>query len=112
MKPPCEIMVKQILPVFRAIVAEDLVNVRGLTQTEAASKLGITQAAVSQYLREKRGHNLGSEKFMTSVHAMAGEFAEKLASQVDGVETTVTANFCKICPLLAEQILDDARVKD
>jgi len=112
MKPPCEMIVKQVLPVFRAMVAENLVNKHGLTQTEAASKLGITQAAISQYLREKRGHNPNSENLTTSVHALAGEFAEKLASQTDEIETTVTANFCKICPVLVEQILNDAKGKD
>ena len=108
MKPPCEIMVKHVLPVFRAMVAENLINEHGLTQTEAANKLGITQAAISQYLREKRGHSISSEKVVTTVQALASEFADKLASPDESIDASSTASLCKVCPALVKELLGKA----
>ena len=48
MKPSCEVVVKYVLPVFRAMVAKELIVKYKLSQNEVAQKLGITQAAVSQ----------------------------------------------------------------
>lgn len=45
---------REFLPRFRAAVAQEL-SFMGLTQSEIAAKLKVTQAAVSQYLRNVRG---------------------------------------------------------
>lgn len=55
MRPPCEIVVKQVLPAFRALVAKDLIGKYRFSQVAAAKELGTTQAAISQYLCSKRG---------------------------------------------------------
>jgi predicted transcriptional regulator len=49
MKVPCEIVVWYVLPVVRREIAKSLVSDFGLNQRTAAGKLGITEAAVSQY---------------------------------------------------------------
>ncbi|MFC7044876.1 thiamine-phosphate synthase family protein [Halobacteriaceae archaeon GCM10025711] len=43
-----EVVVDEFLPTFRSMLAEDL-RARGLTQSEVASALGISQSAVSKY---------------------------------------------------------------
>ena len=43
-----EVVVEEFLPTFRSMLAEDL-RERGLTQSEVASALGISQSAVSKY---------------------------------------------------------------
>ena len=43
-----EIVVEEFLPTYRSMLAEDLRD-RGLTQSEVASALGISQSAVSKY---------------------------------------------------------------
>jgi predicted transcriptional regulator len=43
------------LPVIRKGIAESMINDYGLSQKEAAEKLGITPAAVCQYISKKRG---------------------------------------------------------
>lgn len=43
-----EIVVEEFLPTFRSLLAEELRN-RGLTQSEVADLLGISQSAVSKY---------------------------------------------------------------
>jgi len=51
---PCEYAVWHYLPQIRADLALGLVKT-GMTQTQAARKLGVTPAAVSQYIHKKRG---------------------------------------------------------
>jgi predicted transcriptional regulator len=51
---PCEKAVWHYLPQIRADLAKELVKT-GMTQSQAAKKLGVTPAAVSQYLHKKRG---------------------------------------------------------
>ncbi len=52
---PCELVVKTVIPSIRAMVAKELVLGMKMRQVEAARLLGVTQAAVSQYLRGNRG---------------------------------------------------------
>jgi Predicted transcriptional regulator len=47
---PSEIVVERFLPTVRATLATEL-DERGLTQEEIAARLGVSQAAVSQYVR-------------------------------------------------------------
>ncbi len=60
---PQEIEVWYLLPAIRRELSKFLVN-DGLTQREIASKLGITEAAVSQYLKEKRGNEVSFDEKM------------------------------------------------
>jgi predicted transcriptional regulator len=46
----CEVVVKQLIPAVRIRAAKQLYNKHNFNQKEIASKLGITQAAVSKYL--------------------------------------------------------------
>jgi len=55
MKTYCEIVTRTIIPAIRALVARQLVRKYGMTQLEVAKKLGVTQPAISYYLRSKRG---------------------------------------------------------
>lgn len=48
MKFPQELVVDEFLPTFRSMLAADLRG-RGLTQSEVATQLGISQSAVSKY---------------------------------------------------------------
>lgn len=49
-----EVVVEEILPAIRKIMAVGLHSQYGLTQEEVALKLNVTQPAVSQYLKGKR----------------------------------------------------------
>ena len=51
---PCEKAVWYYLPQIRADLAIELVKT-GMTQSQASKKLGVTPAAVSQYINKKRG---------------------------------------------------------
>lgn len=51
----CDAMVRNILPPMRAEMVSRLVQREGLSQSDAAKRLGVTRAAVSQYMSRKRG---------------------------------------------------------
>lgn len=100
----CETIGKYVVPVFRALVAKELVTNYHLTQTEAAKKLGTTQAAISQYVASKRAIK-GSERFASTlpkIQRMANETANRIAkNEVRWSE--VTADFCKLCSTLTAE---------
>lgn len=59
---PCEIAAKKIVPSIKANLARKLKK-KGLKQKEIAKVLGVTNAAVSQYLSGKRAvKNIGKYK--------------------------------------------------
>jgi len=53
---PCEYIVWYGLPILRKEIVKSMVNEFGLSQKEAADKMGVTPAAVSQYLSGKRAN--------------------------------------------------------
>ncbi|MCS6768873.1 MAG: helix-turn-helix domain-containing protein [Candidatus Caldarchaeum sp.] len=59
---PAEIESKVTIPLLRAIIAKKLVQREKFTQEQVAKVLGITQAAVSNYLRGVRGWSVDWEK--------------------------------------------------
>ncbi len=54
-KIPCEYAIWYLVPAIRKELVKILVEDFLLSQKEAAAKLNLTEAAVSQYLRERRG---------------------------------------------------------
>jgi hypothetical protein len=52
---PEELASKSVIPAIRALIVKRLVEEHGMTQQEAAKRLGVTQPAVSKYLHHKRG---------------------------------------------------------
>ncbi|MDP7080120.1 MAG: helix-turn-helix domain-containing protein [Candidatus Undinarchaeales archaeon] len=96
MKLPCEIIVWYLLPSIRGELAKELSR-QGLQQKEIASRLGITQPAVSQYLKDKRGQELKlSKETLTRVRALAA----KMIDSVD--ESMVRTEVCAICDMAKE----------
>jgi hypothetical protein len=63
---PSEIVVEQFLPTMRSMLA-DALDERGLSQREIAARLGVSQAAVSQYLNEERTGELADHPRMREV---------------------------------------------
>jgi uncharacterized protein len=98
MDPQCEIIGKYVLPIFRSMLAKELVQTYHLSQTEAAKKLGTTQAAVSQYLSSKRAYKGMNEvkEFLPKIQAMAAETAQKLINREINPKD-ITLDFCRLC---------------
>ena len=103
MRPPCELIVKYLLPAFRSLIAKELTEKYGFTQTEAAKKLGTTQAAISQYLGSKRG-----EKYIKEVEKLpkAKILIEEIAKCIAEEEATTAQTmqkFCQLCKNLRKE---------
>jgi len=74
---------------MRAEMVSRLVNERGLSQSEAARRLGVTRAAISQYVSRKRG---GIEvQFSSEISAVI----DRWALAVDTGESDI--NLCDVC---------------
>ena len=94
----CETIGKYVLPVFRSLIAKELINTHKLTQVEAAQRLGTTQAAISQYINSKRAFK-GTEQFgdiLPELQAMASATAVQLANREITYEE-ISIDFCKLC---------------
>ena len=105
MKIPCEVVVWDLLPTLRKGVAKELVTVHGFTQSRVAKVFGVTDAAVSQYLRNKRGeydvvvNNPGFSSVQEEISAVAARIANTGSDFAEEV-----CNVCmvaKSCGILA-----------
>ncbi len=101
MSTNCETVARHILPLYRAFIAKELIEKHGLTQVQAAKKLGTTQAAISQYVTSKRGHR-GIPYYdvvASDVQAAAEKFAKRLA-ETEMSRDEFSASFCELCNAL------------
>jgi predicted transcriptional regulator len=74
---PSEIVVDRFLPTVRSMLAAELAE-RGFAQREIATRLGVSQAAVSQYLA---GERRGEERF--AEHPRTQATIERIADGFD-----------------------------
>ncbi|MEM0067682.1 MAG: transcriptional regulator [Saccharolobus sp.] len=91
---PCEFSAKEILPAIRSIVAQKLIKEKKLSEYRAAALMGVTPAAVSNYLKSKRGRNLRSmlekdEKFMSLI----SEVTDKILIS----NSNINSYYCLLC---------------
>lgn len=98
MNIPCEIVVQKILPVIRANLAKELVQKHSLRQEQVAKELGLTQPAVSHYLKEFRGKGefkIGDAKF----HRLISEFADRMKAgkTTDPEKNAFVCDLCRHC---------------
>ena len=85
----CEYMAFRYLPAMRAEMVTRLIRERGLSQSDAARRLGISRAAVSQYLSRKRG---GTD---IEISQELDALIEQWAMAVIGDECHIT--LCDVC---------------
>ena len=97
MKPPCMVVAQYILPALRVEITKELVESHGLRKTEAAEKMGVTPAAVSQYLNRTRG------SVATEVISRSAKVMEKVSDisrdliQGDVPADTILMKMCMAC---------------
>ena len=102
MHPPCELVVRQVLPSFRFLVAKELVTKYHYSQTEAAKKVGITQAAISQYFDSKRGRRWATQSHLLSaIKPVAVSTAEQIAKGGVSIVDSIRL-FCLFCQSMKE----------
>ncbi|MEM2145026.1 MAG: hypothetical protein QW279_06680 [Candidatus Jordarchaeaceae archaeon] len=98
MTTPCEIMNKFYLPHIRAMIAKELSENYNCSQIKIAKWLGVTQAAVSQYLSSKRAVN---EKILKTAPTLIDSIKDIAAKLVNGEEkVNIGKEICNLCNTL------------
>ncbi|MFH1786972.1 MAG: helix-turn-helix domain-containing protein [archaeon] len=95
MRTPCELIVKFYLPAVRSQVAKEL-DKKGLTQSEIAKVLGVTQAAVSKYLSGKLDPTSSAISRLPEIKSTAKEIADGIYSKKLNTHTAL-AKLCRTC---------------
>jgi predicted transcriptional regulator len=92
MLTPYEIIVKSALPAIRGILVRELYTRYKFKQTEIASSLHITQAAVSYYLTDSRGKYVN----VLFEHEDVSEKIRELAREIQENRLSLTELMIKI----------------
>ncbi|MFB6076202.1 MAG: transcriptional regulator [Candidatus Aenigmatarchaeota archaeon] len=100
MKLMCEIIVKDVLPALRALLAKDLIEEHDMTQKEAAKKLGMTQPAMSQYKNKLRGYNGQMLEQSKDVSQWIDKLCKKTVESEEPIK--LEREFCEICTKIRE----------
>ena len=87
-RPRCEIIVQYVLPVIRAEMALRMKD-EGISQAQIARILGVTPAAVTQYVKSKRG-TAGQE---TEVLEVIDEYLEEYKDDPEAL----SVHICDVC---------------
>ena len=103
---PAEIESKSLIPALRAILAVDLAKKHNIREDEISQLLGVTQAAVSNYIRGIRGDPKLIEKLLEEkqVASMITEISDNLAS--DNAYTPLSlSKFIGLCNYIKSSLL-------
>ena len=103
---PAEIESKSLIPALRAILAVDLAKKHNIREDEISRLLGVTQAAVSNYIRGIRGDPKLIEKLLEEkqVASMITDITDNLAS--DNAYTPLSlSKFIGLCNYIKSSLL-------
>jgi len=103
---PAEIESKTLIPALRAILAKKLAEQHKIREDEISKMLGVTQAAVSNYIRGTRGDpkliaHLSSHK---QIEEMIEEISENLASNKAYTPASLS-KFIGLCNYIKSSLL-------
>jgi predicted transcriptional regulator len=95
---PSEIEAKSLIPAVRAILAKKLIREYSLKEEDVAKDLGITQAAVSNYVRGTRGDTelISKLESVREVMRMIDDIAKDLSTNKAYTPSTL-AKFVGLC---------------
>lgn len=90
-------MAQDILPVVRAVMSKELITEHKMNQNDVARMLGVSQPAVSQYMRQLRGKNnvkiKDEEKFTSEIKNLC----KKITSGMKEIEIIMEMdNLCRL----------------
>ena len=107
---PCELAVRIVIPSLRALVARELTQRYSMKQEEAASALGVTQSAISQYVRNARGNTLNLEG-IESIQEIVDSAAKQLASGKASAGQ-INVLYCNACRVVRKKkLLCDVHIR-
>lgn len=95
LEQPCEVVVQSLLPLIRKTLAIELVRKHGMSQQQTSRVLGVTQPAVSGYVRDTSGRSAVTSRFEGLQRALE-EFADDLVSSRMTQAEAIT-RICSLC---------------
>lgn len=103
---PAEIESKSLIPALRAILAKKLAVDHKIREDEISSMLGVTQAAVSNYIRGTRGDPALIEKLLSDeqVAKMIDELSDNLATDMAYTPSSLS-KFIGLCNYIKSSLL-------
>jgi len=103
---PAEIESKSLIPALRAILAKDLANKYNIREDEISKMLGVTQAAVSNYIRGTRGDPKLIEKLLgdKQVAVMINDISDSLSSDKAYTPSNLS-KFIGLCNYIKSSLL-------
>ena len=103
---PAEIESKSLIPALRAILAKDLAKKHNIREDEISKMLGVTQAAVSNYIRGIRGDPKLIEKLLgeEQVANMINEISDDLSSDRAYTPSSLS-KFIGLCNYIKSSLL-------
>ena len=103
---PAEIESKTLIPALRAILAKTLAEKHEIREDQISKMLGVTQAAVSNYIRGTRGDPELIKKLVaeTQVFEMVSEISSDLASD-RAYSPSSLSKFIGLCNYIKSSLL-------
>jgi predicted transcriptional regulator len=103
---PAEIESKTLIPALRAILAKKLAENHKIREDEISKMLGVTQAAVSNYIRGTRGDPQLIQKLLAEeqVSKMIDELSDSLASDMAYTPSNLS-KFIGLCNYIKSSLL-------
>jgi predicted transcriptional regulator len=92
----CDTMVRNLLPPMRAEMVFRLVQHKGLSQSDAAKRLGVTRAAISQYMSKKRG--AGEVQISNELDSIIDRWALAVVTGESDI------NLCDVCQCALKKV--------
>ncbi len=103
---PAEIESTKLIPALRAIIAKKLSQEHKIREDEISKMLGVTQAAVSNYIRGTRGDPQLIQKLLSEeqVAKMINEISDGLSSAMAYTPSSLS-KFISLCNYIKSSLL-------
>lgn len=103
---PAEIESKTLIPALRAILAKNLAEEHNIREDEISKMLGVTQAAISNYIRGTRGDPKLIQKLVADeqVSQLLNDLSDRLASDMAYTPSSL-AKFISLCNYIKSSLL-------
>ncbi len=103
---PAEIESTKLIPALRAIIAKKLSQEHKIREDEISKMLGVTQAAISNYIRGTRGDPQLIQKLLSEeqVVKMINEISDGLSSSMAYTPSSL-AKFISLCNYIKSSLL-------
>lgn len=100
---PCEILRWNVIPAIRREISLILIKEHRLNQREVAGLLGVSEACVSHYLKNRRGNMI---KLGESDRERLRKIAKRIKREKD--EREIAKLLCKACRHIGRKVLKGA----